>query len=185
MAANKIRLIDSDVISNILKTASRSDIDVNIINTNVNLKLITTSLVMQEVNAYIRKFKDEEKNNETVLYHKKIWRSIHGTFEIKQIKTDPSTLKNLGERSLIETIPKLNTDKYAIVSNNKKDIMQLFKKNNITANHYKTPFEFYEEMEKYWFKNNYKELIKFMILSNRDFKIIKKMNLGNILYKVQ
>ncbi|WMT53775.1 hypothetical protein [Ferroplasma acidiphilum] len=179
---NKIRLLDSDVISNILKTVSESGIKFNFIN-NHHIKFITTSLVVKEVEIYLRELEYYEKNDEIISYNKALWKSIKDISQIKEIKT-PSTLKNMGERSLIETIPELKTTNYKVVSNNKKDVMHFFKANKINEEKYEYPFEFYEEMNQYWFDNNYKEMIKFMIISNRDFKILKKSNLGNILKTV-
>lgn len=50
--------------------------------------------------------------------------------------------------------------------------------------YYQPPFEFYEEMEKFWFID-YKDMIRFIILSNHDFRVIQKKNLGNILTRVK
>jgi len=181
MKQNKIRLLDSDVISNILKTASTSEIQFNF-NNNPHIKFIITNIIIKEVEVYIKKLEENEKNDDIISHSKNIWKSIKNSSKIKKIET-PSIFKNMGERSLVETIPKLKTDHYKLVSNNRKDVMNFFKINNIIKDKYEYPFEFYEEMCSYWFDNNYKEMIKFMIISNRDFKILKKSNLGNILKK--
>jgi hypothetical protein len=132
--SNKIRLLGSDVISNILKTASKSDIKFNF-SKSQHVKFITTNLVVREVEIYIKNLEHNNENDEIISYNKNLWKSIQAFTEIKKIKA-PSIFKNMGERSLVETISKLKTVDYKVVSNNKKDVMHFFKINKISEEKY-------------------------------------------------
>jgi hypothetical protein len=189
MANPNIRLLDSDVISNLLVMAVRSDVSINLVQPPKYFQLLTTQVVIQEVQTGINKIDRTKKingnniNDSLISEIKRTWVNIKNLFNIKEIKEDPSTFKNRGEQSLIDAIP-TKKENCKIVSNNATDVLKFFKDKGFTRKYYLAPFEFYEEMEKYWFKD-YKDMIRFIILSNHDFRVIRKKNLGNILTKVR
>lgn len=189
MANPNIRLLDSDVISNLLVMAVRSDVSINLVQPPKYFQLLTTQVVIQEVQTGINKIDRTKKingnniNDSLISEIKRTWVNIKNLFNIKEIKEDPSTFKNRGEQSLIDAIP-TKKENCKIVSNNATDVLKFFKDKGFTRKYYLAPFEFYEEMERYWFKD-YKDMIRFIILSNHDFRVIRKKNLGNILTKVR
>lgn len=189
MANPNIRLLDSDVISNLLVMAVRSDVSIRLVKPSENFQLLTTQVVIQEVQTGINKIDKTKKingnniNDSLISEIRRTWIDIRNLFTIKEIKQDPSTFKNLGEQSLVNAIP-TKKENCRIVSNNAADILKFFRNKGFTRNYYQAPFEFYEEMEKYWFKD-YKDMIRFIILSNHDFRVINKKNLGNILTRVR
>ena len=189
MANPNIRLIDSDVISNLLVMTVRSDVSISLIKPPEYFQLLTTQVVIQEVQTGINKIDQTKKINGNNISDsligeiKRTWVDIRNLFNIKESKEDPSTFKNRGEQSLINAMP-AKKENCRIVSNNAADILKFFKDKGFTRKYYQAPFEFYEEMEKYWFKD-YKDMIRFIILSNHDFRVIHKKNLGNILTRVR
>ncbi|MHB1470501.1 MAG: hypothetical protein ACYCSA_04845 [Thermoplasmataceae archaeon] len=189
MANPNIRLVDSDVISNLLIMSVRSDVSVSFMKPSYNFQLVTTQVVIQEVQTWINKIqqtnkiKDNAVNDNTVNEIKRSWVNIKGLFSVKEVKEDPSTFKNRGEHSLVDALP-VKKENCKVVSNNEGDVIKFFKSRKLTKKYYQPPFEFYEEMEKFWFID-YKDMIRFIILSNHDFRVIQKKNLGNILTRVK
>lgn len=189
MANPNIRLLDSDVISNLLVMAVRSDISINLAKPSENFQLLTTQVVIQEVQTGIHKIEQTKTLNGNAISDsniseiKRIWVNIKNLFSIKVVKEDPSTFKNRGEQSLVDAIP-IRKENCRIVSNNAADVLKFFKDKGFTRKYYQAPFEFYEEMEKFWF-SDYKDMIRFIILSNHDFRVVRKKNLGNILTRVR
>ena len=189
MANPNIRLLDSDVISNLLVMAVRSDISINLTKPSENFQLLTTQVVIQEVQTGIHKIEQTMKLNGNAISDsniseiKRTWVNIRNLFNIKEVKEDPSTFKNRGEQSLVDAIP-IRKENCRIVSNNAADVLKLFKVKGFTRKYCQAPFEFYEEMEKFWF-SDYKDMIRFIILSNHDFRVVRKKNLGNILTRVR
>ena len=114
----------------------------------------------------------------------RLWINIKSKLIIKKGRSDPTRLKDRGEQSLVYLSQEYKNN-LKIVSNNKKDVINFLTINKLSISLYETPFEFYEEMHKSWFKD-YKDLIKFMILANNDFRIYDKNSLGkNILKRVR
>lgn len=189
MANLNIRLIDSDVISNLLVMAVRSDVFISLAKPSSNFQLLTTQVVIQEVQTGINKIDQTKKINgnsitdSVIIEIKRKWTDLKGLFNIKEVKEDPSTFRNRGEQSLVDAIPS-GKENFRIVSNNADDIRKFFKVEDIPMNYYQAPFEFYEEMWKFWF-NDYKDMIRFIILSNHDFRVIRKNELGNILTRLR
>lgn len=189
MANPNIRLLDSDVISNLLVMKVRSDIPINLVKPSTNYHLMTTQVVIQEVQTGINKIDQTRRINGNTVSDpvieeiKRTWVETKKLFTVREVKEDPSTFRNRGEQSLVYTIParKLNI---RIVSNNAADVLKFIRDKGLSKKNYQAPFEFFEEMEKFWF-NNYKDMIRFIILSNHDFRVIKKRNLGNILTRVK
>jgi len=181
--------LDSDVISNLLMMKVRSDINVNLINPREKFHLLTTQFVIEEVQTIVNKIeKTKEVNGNAVsdadiAKIKMTWKDIQDILIIKEIKDDrPLLLKNRGERSIVNAVNQYKKD-CRIVSNNKADVKKYLKEKDLPENIYQSPFEFFEEMEKFWF-DNYKDVVRFMILSNHDFRILSKENLGNILTRM-
>ncbi len=189
MANLNIRLIDSDVISNLLVMAVRSDVFISLAKPSSNFQLLTTQVVIQEVQTGINKIDQTKKINgnsitdSVIIEIKRKWTDLKGLFNIKEVKEDPSTFRNRGEQSLVDAIPS-GKENFRIVSNNADDIRKFLKVRDIPMNYYQAPFEFYEEMWKFWF-NDYKDMIRFIILSNHDFRVIRKNELGNILIRLR
>ena len=189
MANFNIRLIDSDVISNLLVMAVRSDVFISLAKPSSNFQLLTTQVVIQEVQTGINKIDQTKKINgnsitdSVIIEIKRKWTDLKGLFNIKEVKEDPSTFRNRGEQSLVDAIPS-GKGNFRIVSNNADDIRKFFKVKHIQMKYYQAPFEFYEEMCKFWFKD-YKDMIRFIILSNHDFRVIRKNELGNILIRLR
>lgn len=190
MANPKLRLLDSDVISNLLMMKVRSDVSISISNDSSNFDLLTTQVVIREVQTGINKIDKTNKINGNAISDneiskiKRTWNEIKNIFTIRKVKEDPSTLKNSGERSLVDILSTIKKENCRIVSNNGKDVFRFLERENLPKKYYQYPFEFFEEMGKSWFKN-YKDMIRFIILSNHDFRVIKKGNLGNILTRVK
>lgn len=189
MANPNIRLLDSDVISNLLVMKVRSDILINLVKPSTNYHLMTTQVVIQEVQTGINKIDQTRRINGNTVSDpvieeiKRTWVETKKLFTVREVKEDPSTFRNRGEQSLVCAIParKLNI---RIVSNNAADVLKFIRDKGLSKKNYQAPFEFFEEMEKFWF-NDYKDMIRFIILSNHDFRVIKKRNLGNILTRVK
>jgi|GEM_PF-5434118 len=190
MANTHSRFLDSDVISNLLIMKVRSDINVNLIDPPEKFHLMTTQVIIREVQAIVNKTEQTKEMNGNALSDadvskiKRTWKDIRKILTIKEIKDDrPLSLKNMGERSLVNAVIQYRMD-CKIVSNNKADVIKYLKEKSLPEDIYQFPFEFFEEMEKFWF-DNYKDVICFIILSNHDFRISSKKNLGNILTKIR
>jgi predicted nucleic acid-binding protein len=190
MANPKLRLLDSDVISNLLMMKVRSDVSICISNDSSNFDLLTTQVVIREVQIGVNKI-DKTRNingnaiSDTEISEiKRTWNEIKNIFTIRKVKEDPSTLKNSGERSLVDILSTIKKENCRIVSNNGKDVFRFLKGKSLPREYHQYPFEFFEEMVKSWFED-YKDMIRFIILSNHDFKVIKKENLGNILTRIK
>lgn len=188
MANPNIRLLDSDVISNLLIMKVRSDIPINLVKPSTKFHLLTTQVVIQEVQTGINKIDQTKKINGNTIGDnaideiKRTWTDIKNLFTIKYVKEDPSTFRNRGEQSLVDASPVRKG--FRIVSNNAADVIKFLRVKDLPKKNYQAPFEFFEEMEKFWF-DDYRDLIRFIILSNHDFRVIKKKNLGNILTRVR
>ena len=189
MATTKVRLIDTDVLSNMLLMGHKGNIDLNISQSTGYFQLITTDIVCSEIQSGLNKAKNKK------IYHNvmvdgdeldeiyRLWINIKSKLIIKKGRSDPTRLKDRGEQSLVYLSQEYKNN-LKIVSNNKKDVINFLTINKLSISLYETPFEFYEEMHKSWFKD-YKDLIKFMILANNDFRIYDKNSLGkNILKQV-
>ena len=189
MPKNKVRLIDTDVISNIILMHAKSDIFPNVNSSNSNISLWTTRTVEKEINNRFKRAKDRNQfgqlkvRSEEIQIMERSWKNIKGIFQLKTSVQDPSELRNAGEKSLVSILP-LDRNDVKIVSNNRKDVLNYLKAKVPNPQHYYiSPFEFYEQMYKDWFKN-YQTLVRFLILSNHDFKVIENTGLGDILKKV-
>ncbi|MGP6207823.1 hypothetical protein ACNF42_07355 [Cuniculiplasma sp. SKW3] len=185
MARSKIRLLDTNVISNIIRTLPRSSISYSI-KAPKGLSIIITDYVEKEFKSFLNKI--QQKNN-NVIYSDSViddmldlWRDLIDILDIRKANLEPSSGKNLGERSLISIIQEFKGD-VKIVSNDRDDIFKILKQEKIQKDKLGTPFEFYEEIGKYWFRGN-KDLIKYLILANHDFRIVDTSKCGNILRKI-
>ena len=185
----KVRLIDTDVLSNILLMKHKGNIDLNIGEAAEHFQLITTDIVCLEIKSGLNKMKQTKTYNKVNVNDNEIdkinrlWDSVKSQLIIKKGKSDPLKLKDREEQSLVN-LSKEYKNNIKIVSNNKKDVIKFLRINNSSTSIYETPFEFYEELYRSWFKN-YKDLIKFMILANNDFRVYDKNSLGkNILKRV-
>ncbi len=139
MANPNIRLIDSDVISNLLVMMVRSDVSISLIKPPEYFQLLTTQVVIQEVQTGINKIDQTKKINgnnisdSLIREIKRTWVDIRNLFNIKESKEDPSTFKNRGEQSLINALP-AKKENCRIVSNNAADILKFFKDNALREN---------------------------------------------------
>ena len=183
MGTIKTRLIDTDIISNILKTLPKGTIKYEI-NELENFRIVTSNVVEKEVQILLRKIENgdacglRDKNDlteETV----SLWKQFKSVIEIKESIVDPSQLKNVGERSLVNLLKRTDS-KSRIVSNNRDHVLKILKEEGVNGNFLQTPFEFYEELGREWFRSR-SETILFMIFANHDFRIVDKEYSGNIL----
>ncbi len=184
MATHKIRLLDSDVISNMIQVLARSGITARI-DVDDGIALWTSQYVVREVTTGIKKAKKDKmlmgskiKGSDAIAIES-AWKAVKKILTIRESSIDnPWILKGLGEKSLISLISS-RADHCKIVSNNFDDVAKLLADKALPTTLIETPFEFYEESCYNWF-NNQGDLIKFMILSNSDFRIIHVHKLGNI-----
>ncbi len=141
------------------------------------ISLITTNVVKQEIEAGLR------NNKKGGIYGlEQYWKILERNFQFVKIELDPAVPKDRGERSLIQYGGKNLKKNFSLISANKEDILKYIRKENVKNIEYETPFEFFEEMEKLWFKN-YKDTIKFMIVINSYFSVVNSNNLGNKILK--
>lgn len=183
MGTAKLRLIDSDIISNLLRTLPKSSIEFKMLEMN-NLRIITTNLVVKEVELLLAKisnneFRGQNLTEDVIKNTIELWKQFKSIIDIRPSVIDPSQLKNVGERSLVNLLKK-GTRNSKIVSNNREDVLKALNDADFDRNYLETPFEFYEEVGKFWFSGR-SDTIKFMIIANHDFRILNKEYCGSIL----
>ena len=190
MGTIKIRLIDTDVILNLILMQKRSNIHLGLGSPNETFNIITTDIVCQEVQSGInrakktKEYKNISINEDEIKRLERIWIEIKELIIIKSGMADPIRLRDRGEQSLVNLSLEYKNG-VKIVSNNKKDVYKFLREHGISTKIHETPFEFYEEMFKLWFKD-YKDVIKFMIIANNDFRVFDKNHLGmNILKRIK
>ncbi|MEM3191423.1 MAG: hypothetical protein QXO75_04260 [Nitrososphaerota archaeon] len=179
MGAIKVRLVDSDLISNILKTLPRSSIAYEVTKVD-NFKIVTTNVVENEVEVFLRKLNIGLSKDGRIILD--LWKNIKSILDVRESVVDPSNLKGIGERSLVYLLKK-EASNSKIVSNNRRDVLKILKEEKMDGKLLETPFEFYEEVGKFWFKTK-SDIIKFMILANHDFQVRNKRYCGNILRSI-
>lgn len=183
MGAVKVRLVDADIISNLLKTLPRSSLNYGITRVN-SLRIVTTNHVENEVKILIQKLSNGSSRSISLTQNEikevlLLWKEFRAIIDVKYSIVDPSVLKNIGERSLVNMVKK-EIPNSKIVSNNRGDVLRYLEDEDLDGNILETPFEFYEEVGRYWFTRR-SDTIKFMILSNHDYKVVNKEYCGSIL----
>lgn len=150
-----------------------------------SIALWTSQYVVQEIATGIRKANKDNMvmgskiNNSDARALERAWKAVKAVLTIRVASIDnPWILKGLGEKSLISLLPS-RAGNCKIVSNNFDDVSKLLVDKSLPVSLIETPFEFYEESGYNWFDSQ-GDLIKFMILSNSDFRIIRADKLGNI-----
>ncbi|WP_287961434.1 hypothetical protein [Acidiplasma sp.] len=179
MAQLKKRLIDTNVVVNIMRMGNIAAI--NSINKPQykNFQILTSVAVCEEIQAGI----NNKNKGGGIQNMNREWADIKKNIIIKRTYIDPMILRDRGERSLVYLGKKLKGD-FKIVSSNRGDVLKFLDQEGIDNKHYESPFEFFEEMEKLWF-DNYKNMVKYMIIANNYFRIDDIKNLGkNILKKI-
>ncbi len=167
--------------------AKRGNVTLNITDTVDHFQIVTTDIVCSEIQTGLNKMKSSKiynnvsVNNDEIEDISKIWMDIKSSLIIKKGISDPIRLKDRGEQSLVYLCRTIDNN-VKIVSNNRKDVIKFLEIINLNISIYETPFEFYEEVHRSWFKD-YKDLIKFMILANNNFRVYDKNFLGKNILK--
>lgn len=183
MATTRQRLVDTDVLSNLLKTLPKSAIEYNIRHVE-NMRILTSNLVVKEVDIFLRKIQNSDpksynQSTSDIDTISSLWKDLKRIIVIEESEVSPSYLRNIGERSLINLLAKFYKNS-KIVSNNRDDIHKFLREARLDESFLETPFEFYEEIGESWFTKK-SDGIRFMILANHDFRIISKEYCGSIL----
>ncbi len=179
MGTIKTRWIDTNVITNIIKTLPKSNIHIHM-KSNDHIRLIITDAVEMEVNIFIKNINNNIDCKFTDQINK-LWSEMKKIITCEHIQMPIDKARGLGENSIVQGFIKDRIDNKKIVSND-MDVLKLMKKNKIDKKFFQTPFVFYEECLNGWFDNN-TDMIKFLILANHDFRIYDVKYIGNILRK--
>jgi len=138
MGTIKIRLIDTDVISNLILMQKRSNIHLGLGSPNETFNIITTDIVCQEVQSGInrakktKEYKNSSINEDEIKLLERIWIEIKELIIIKSGMADPIKLRDRGEQSLVNLSLEYKNG-VKIVSNNKKDVYKFLREHGIST----------------------------------------------------